>query len=397
MSTLIIDIRFWHLIHISCICTGKNDPHAGLDERAQMVKRFFDDHYVGTFISHPSEIQGPSAIWGARVADDLKHLVNLKTSFTRTGTVNENNLVIAEQSGSVDSEGKFDVKLARESQALRSFGGDHTRVVLTELSATFPRNKLWAGYVHKTYAIDTSLDESIRMLRMKSNLDNFAAGVQLKRDLWRIIFTMHTFLVEDMKKNGGIVSQEACTTMKQDLAYSSKLPMASVGQMYQISKFMDPLWSKFEMVFTGNVANNKFKVPKSCGNFVHMAGIPDENISHWLDLMITGTEQTRNFKTHCINNKAQNRILKKIAEMAGSMGGDEWPEFDEIDWVEFCARYPVTTNEGFIESWVPAIGKLKQKHPLPAPLIQIIQQKLQVDVHENKLSEVCRHADIQTS
>ena len=341
---------------------------------------------MGEFVSSPQDICGPDISWGARRGDDQEHLANLQQSFKRTGTVNERNLVIAEKGRCEDSDGNFDIFVAQQNLAMKAFAGDHTRIVMTQLVTLFPRNVLWNSYRHKTYHMDSTLPENIRMLRLQSNLDNYAAGVQLKRDLWTIITTMHDFLNEDEKRLGRPATSEEIGAMKGDLAYSSKLPVASVGQLFQLSKFQGGSWDRLKAIFTGNVRNKKFKVPKSCSNFVMMAGIPQSSLDAWMDLMITGSEQTKDFKNRCKNYKAKQRILSKVVDLAVQTGAHT--DVGMVDLEVFSKDFPLTTQTEFITSWIGPVSKLKQKDVLPPSLMEAILSRLTKDKNKNMLRDV---------
>ena len=351
------------------------------------MKRWLKQHYVGEYTSPPDVIRGPDISWGARRGDDQDHLANLKESFCRTGTVNERNLVIAEKGRSEDVEGLFDIEVARQNMALKAFGGDHTRIVMTQLKNQYPRNQLWKNYRHKTYHMDSVDPHNIRMLRLQSNLDNYAAGVQLQRDLWTIITTMHDFLIEDAKRLGRAATTEEVSAMKGDLAYSSKLPLASVGQLFQLSKYMGDTWNKLRAIFTGDVRNPKFKRPKSCSNFVMMAGIPEETLQSWMDLMVTGNEQTKDFKNRCRNYKSKTRILCRIVDIATQTGLHD-PAGEVESYEEFQLKFPLATQQAFVASWVGPVAKLKKKDVLPPSLIKAINERLARDVKQNSLNEV---------
>ena len=345
-------------------------------------------------------MKSPDPTWAARELN-ARHVQELVESFLREGTVNKNVVGVLD----IDKLRGGDPKiLARAQKLLRSrlanakddaldetfadnrdkqkifeacglatMIGDHTRTAIIHISESHKHLSLFQETRCKVYVVDTANDVDLRMLSAWGNRDNIIAGQQLKPTFADYVLQLRRRL-EHMKQLGE-VTPEALNRLKKSFVFAWNIPLASVGQYYQIAKVTHPVeWALHEQLLRGDVqpmmgakASRKKDgqtVPSnqatSAGYSTGLGNLSQEDRINVLTRLRNGELDCQGCRTECDRLKAMHFVRAEILTLANFIRkSKKSKDLPFPTWTSLQAASPRCTSSEFVDAWVNWVLKSK--------------------------------------
>lgn len=404
---------------LSCTCLSpflvvsspSKDTLGGIsDDWTRMVLTWKRQHKVGPLPAISDELTKPSSSWRARDRDD-DHVEELKKSFQIQGSVNRNieaafvsEKVFREFNSYVMNGGNPSEFVASVGELIKKdpaaplpgvFTGDHTVTAIGMLAKQYPANPLWTQINVEIYIAQPSI-ETERLLTILGNQSNRQNKIFLKQDYPEIVTQMHRQVKNiNNKKMSPSLTQTAIRNYKIDAARSLDLPVASVGQIYQLAKLPDPLWVPLERILRGEQQPyHGLKTKKSKKAYANKRILSSHKFVPWSPLPVnlklkllqkvdSGEWTVDQFYQECLMVRARVRIRDHIMNYFSNTGVElkEAPEvFKTSDapiesyshkWVQALVTYPEIEPK-VVRAWAAHVSELKNKDDLPKDILNTV-------------------------
>lgn len=373
----------------------------GVGERGKEVYLWKAKHLLGKMKVDALDLSEPSLEWAARIRNQ-EHVDRLKTSFQQHGSVNQDIHAVVidgekwaqfqsfKDTGTEPSGSLVDVNALKEGKGMQVFAGDHSRQATAELRKRYPNTIIWNTLPTDVYIAPPS-PETFRMLRIIGNMDNKIAGFNLNTDFATVVKQMrrhYQAILRQFKRKGEEPAKKHVVTMKEDYAFSLGVPLASVGQMFQLANFSEECWDPCEKILTGNCKPfmplgakkpKQYKIPHSAHPFTLLGGIPDRVVAKLLNKVVSGEFDFKMLRTECTKVKGIRRIKAEAMQQLktahdGDMETD--PDTGAITWASVSKAFPSIGCPDFINRWLPVVKECPARQPLPVNFFDEIEREV---------------------
>ena len=379
----------------------------GFDPTANKLRAWIKKVTVGRFEVPVRMMQSPPLSWGSRTRSEA-HINALMKSFTGTGTVNTNIMLVDLGGEARKSHFKLD---AASQRGLCAITGDHTRVALTRLSEQFPRNPIFSS-MKVPILTPPDTQETFDMLRLWGTLDNFRMSVHQRESFKVVISKMHEHLQAD-RDRGVTLDQARIKQLKEGWIFSMKTTKNTIGAFYQIAKRTGRLWNLIECILNGQVANPKtFKIPLSTFPFTEMSDIPEYHLVKWLQEVVNCKIDTKQFKNKCLAWKVDERIRRAIIthlttkhdleaitprpefipdpSLRKKVNADAKKQHLAPNWFDGVKQFPHVCNVRLLVKWQSVVSKLGKKEKMPPQICEDVDNLMQSESKDTVVCEMFR-------
>jgi hypothetical protein len=357
-------------------------------------------HFVGRFKVPPSRLSPPDGRFASRIVDK-EHVKDLKNSFCKLATVNEELLGVVvsdtmfarmSRAGMLGltfrggiSTMNVDDFLRDTEVVIHTCSGDHSRVALCELVVQFPRNvKFQLAYVELLVVPNDDVTE--RFLTLLGNLENMKPRNKPNFKQW--IAGMHRRAMLNRNEEGGW-DTNYITNIKNDMMYTSGLASGIIGHFWQMAKRDGEYWEALEKLLEGKFEKTTVKGSRinnkqlsSPANLTKLGGgLPDNVAIKLLNEVRTNkiTWATMNMKI--VAWKMKTRLMVEGAEHLAGLARVVPPDNlissnkrhsarkKERGWLQVWLSQVTSASpsldDTWLTEWAERLRNLKQKDPLP--------------------------------
>jgi hypothetical protein len=355
-------------------------------------------------------LQNAPKEYRAREIDDT-HVTELASSFSKTGTVNPDSIVII-MSNRVKKLIEND-ELIRWSEVLSlasdkrvplyMIGGNHTLRTLNRLQEEWPRSPTWRVLSAKVIVCNDN-EANRRLFRVYSNLLN-AKHVQKSTTWNQCAIQMHNTGVGEVesmqrqfkgdpaqrafcaaKATPSMLTQESIQIIQKDLVDTTVFGAPSVTAYWGLAKRGGEMWDLLLKLMTksttpmtegvGKAKKGKtFKVP-GYNVYSQMGDIPDAALLPMLRNFAGGVISDKAFTKGCIIYKAMRRLKNYTYGHAVQVinSNKEWRkqipgigkapsggQFDETIWKSLLEVLPVFDTDAFTNKWLRSFQEMSKK------------------------------------
>ena len=214
----------------------------------------------------------------------------------------------------------FRAQLVDENAVFHVYAGNHGSHAVKQLSTRYPRNPLFTQ-VQCTLMILDKTEENFDMLFSLGTFDNaaqmnsrktpFNEAAQRLRTQWKAIETLVEGLPVSEQPKQLRTRSGICMLMKK-LAAAMMIPRNEMGLIMAVAKVSDAVWVPLSKILNRETPLGVGGVPKSSAAFTKMAKIPDHKLIEWLDDVVIGTLQMKEFKTKCATWKNARKLWEEV-------------------------------------------------------------------------------------
>jgi hypothetical protein len=264
--------------------------------------------------------------------------------------------------------------------------GDHSIAALKGLMSENPDEERWCNVLAKVY-IARDNDDTVQFAQSWGTTDNVKRNIHRKITFKEMMLETHRLFYALPSLHdpsiGKVVLAKRQATWKSNRQFTLGMAVGQWGQMWQLCKLQGPLWNKIEAIFNGDVVNTRgtFKTPTGMTSFQYMAKIPDEDLIEWLDLVIRGVSSLADFARKCKNYKARQRLREAVAEHISYQHGYDIKKFD---WAVAKSKYPNSTDETWIESYVLLVVHSNLTAALPEAFFAQLEERFLDDSEDQE-------------
>ena len=286
---------------------------------------------------------------------------------------------VAEAAGFDGEEEMF--KFA-ESCGLETLCGDHSRCAIFNLSQTYKHLSLFKRTRCKILIADTSKQHDRDMLKIWGNRDNIIAGNQLKPSFADYVLQLRRYLVN--ADQIGDVNQGEVQQIKLQMKYAWDLPLASVGQIYQIAKVSNPVeWALHEQILRGDVhpMKNRAKATRKRGDItvptnqatsaaysVGLGNLSQEDRISVLTRLRNGDIDCTGINLECTRLKAMHLVREEILKLANLIKKGNNKKMTTLpfpSWAHLRKAHERCTTSEFVDPWVNWVLRCKVRSTAP--------------------------------
>ena len=244
----------------------------------------------------------------------------------------------------------FDVSKPKPDMDIQAIVGAHTITSIGKSHQARPNNVTYQT-IHCSLLVCEDTPENRQMAKAYGALENKVKDNRNKTDTWDQIWTMHQSYV-NLIKTVGLDNQKlfkkAWVIEKARLDVSTRTgSKGSFDQNITIAQRTGPVFDLIAKIFKGEVANLKttdkpVKPPTGVGHFKMMGGIPDEKLVEWLQRVVQGDDETKDFAQNCLRYKQKFSIREAIVEyiqvvrdrenLTWDLVVQEWPNIGDEAW-----------------------------------------------------------------
>ena len=385
---------------------GATDEAGEISEKLNMWRK---KHSFGKFFFTPSKLSAPHPSWAAR-QQSAAHVVQLKTSFLDNGTVNKNVVVVLDcaevkkkctkevydqacalhrarastaKGDIIDNSGFTQASIVSffELCPLMTVIGDHTRTAIYEISQSKPHLTLFQRTRAKLLMVDSDKHpDDLEFLISLGNRDNVTANLQREMKFADFVLQLRRQL-ECRNQLGEKADFKVISEIKKNRAFAWGLPLASVGQIYQIAKVSNRTeWELHYRLLTGAVEPMKgskglrkkdgemigANVATSAQYSTSLGNLSDAERIAVLTAVVEGNLDCGGCKVECDRLKAKNYVREEILKMANFVkktkkGGKNFLAPMYPNWRELERQVPLCTEPTFVDGWVNWVVQNKKK------------------------------------
>jgi hypothetical protein len=200
--------------------------------------------------------------------------------------------------------------------------GNHTRVSITSLSATFPDNPLFWFQQFICHLLPAN-EEVFEAIRTAGALSNVKARLSKNQKWYDTTYTMHLNLVAlKARYEGRAPPSSELKRLKNSWVVGHGLSQGTMSSYYLLANLDDAFWDKLWAVISGNgipdSEKKKFKKWTSSNTFNQMSlseeMIPHDTLQSWLEEGMMGNMSAAQFRKECLMYKCSMRLRKEIIE-----------------------------------------------------------------------------------
>ena len=98
-------------------------------------------------------------------------------------------------------------------------------------------------------------------------------------------------------------------------ASAMMIQKGEIGLIMAVAKVSDEVWQPLSRILNGQTQLGEAGVPKSSAAFTKMAKIPDEHLIGWLNEVVDGSLQIKDFKAKCSTWKNARKLWEEVTEI----------------------------------------------------------------------------------
>ena len=217
---------------------------------------------------------------------------------------------------------QLDIEADAPPFRLHVIAGNHTFCAIQFLHCEKPNYKEYKHLYVELWII-SEVEEDFLQCRHNAQLDNSTKSLGTDATIWDNMKIMHDNIVR-IRETEGVYGQPAVTKQIKLMKASNTSNFAqketTLGTMWSLAQLVGPIWDKMEQIMQGNVSHRKnksgklikFSIPTSANAFKSMSGIPDNEVLEWMDLVIAGKWELKEFNVACLNWKKSNQVQKNM-------------------------------------------------------------------------------------
>ena len=248
---------------------------------------------------------------------------------------------------------KFDTAKPKPDIDIQAIVGAHTITSIGKSHQARPGNANYQ-FIHCSLLVCEDTPENRAMAKSYGALENKVKDNRNKTDTWDQIWTMHASylnLIQTVGLDNPKLFKKAWVLEKARLDVSTRTgSKGSFDQNITIAQRTGPVFDLIAKIFKGEVANLKItnkpvKPPTGVGHFKMMGGIPDEQLIQWLERVVQGDDETKDFANNCLRYKQRLSIREAIIEyirivrdrqkdLTWEAVVEEWPNIGDDAWFD---------------------------------------------------------------
>ena len=269
------------------------DRYAGLSIEAMKLEMMMARNTIfGVARVKPSRLKPPGKFLQAQKLD-MGHVKKIKAGIRATASTPEHGIGICintelylkwKAGGVVTLEDLLDA-------GIEMHAGNHTRVSITSLSATFPDNPLFWFQQFICHLLPAN-EEVFEAIRTAGALSNVKARLSKTQKWYDTTYTMHLNLVAlKARYEGRAPPSSELKRLKNSWVVGHGLSQGTMSSYYLLANLDDGFWDKLWAVISGNgipdSEKKKFKKWTSSNTFNQMSlsekMIPHDTLQSWLE------------------------------------------------------------------------------------------------------------------
>ena len=245
---------------------------------------------------------------------------------------------------------------------LHVIAGNHTFCAIQHLHMEKPNYKEYKHLYVELWII-SEVEEDFLQCRHNAMLDNSTKSMGTDATIWDNMKIMHDNIVrirDDVGVFGGPVIAKQIKLLKASNTSNFAQKETTLGTMWSLAQLVGPIWDKMEQIMQGNVLPRKnrtgklikFSIPTSANAFKSMSGIPDSEVLEWMDLVIKGKWELKEFNSACLNWKKSNQVQKNIVSYIHTIRTEACK--DLITYDDLAVKYEFLIDKEWFDSMTRA-------------------------------------------
>ena len=226
-------------------------------------------------------------------------------------------------------------------------------------------------------------------------LENKVKDNRSKTDTWDQIWSMHASyvnLINTVGLDNPKLFKKAWILEKARLDVSLRTgSKGSFDQNITIAQRTGPVFDLIAKIFKGEVANLKstdkpVKPPTGVGHFKMMGGVPDEKLIEWLQRVVQGDDETKDFAQNCLRYKQKFSIREAIIEYIKVVR-----DRDHVTWDLVVSEWPSIGDEAWFDllmGWVGSVTTVVLTNAIKEEILNRLILDEVEDEEDNQASQV---------
>ena len=255
----------------------------------------------------------------------------------------------------------FDTSKPQPNLDIHAIVGAHTITSIGKSHKARPNNATYQ-FIHCSLLVCEDTPENRAMAKSYGALENKVKDNRSKTDTWDQIWSMHASyvnLINTVGLDNQKLFKKAWILEKARLDVSLRTgSKGSFDQNITIAQRTGPVFDLIAKIFKGEVANLKstdkpVKPPTGVGHFKMMGGIPDEKLIEWLQRVVQGDDETKDFAQNCLRYKQKFSIREAIIEYIKVVR-----DRDHVTWDLVVSEWPSIGDEAWFDLLMGWVGSV---------------------------------------
>ncbi len=377
------------------VLSGPSQVETKRDTHFDDLNAIIEQHSYGRHVIPVSLMLSPEERYRARTAQQA-NVDALEKSLLTFGTVNEHVEVVLFVAGNKPLPPKGSFKVPTSADDLKARGlegfftivGDHSQRAMNQLHKRFRANPQWASMSVVVYVFQRNTD-SYSALKSWGILDNIKGEKRVTVSFQDKITALHEdyLALKEFELTSG--HKERTSQLKEQRRKDfGDISMGQIGQLWSIASRDGPVWTLLIQIITGDItapmqlkSSNRrpgqrrtgVKTVKSAACFTNIGGVEDVMLISLLEAVVKGQATLQKLNEQCALVKARMRIQTAVLS-------DVHVSLD--DWEEAVRKFPVATQDDFVEGWVMAIVRegLKARDAIPPAFFTELERRVAGDL-----------------
>jgi len=150
--------------------------------------------------------------------------------------------------------------------------------------------------------------------------------------------------------------------------------------MTVLARRTGPTWDLIDKLLTGVGMPPGYDVPKSVQAFNQIGNLPDETVCQLLTRCVAGAISLTDMQAECKKSKWRIRIREMVKELIVDTAKlRSRSTLVLLPWPELCGLYPLSTQEGMLESFIQEVSLRPKSDGPPPSLRSTIARLLAID------------------
>ena len=343
----------------------------------------------------PEWINEPNPLWGSRFRS-MKHCDILYESFKKAGSINEhvNVVCLSDRLYEIFEHVRNDPSdmasralltwdaLRQEGRGMEAFAGDHSRYVAKRLMQQYPKTNLWQKINKCEVYVCEDTSENRRVLRLLSNQDNVAQGLQLKQDFHCVVEQTHRHLgALRLEYKVEELPSQVTKQLRVDLMTSQVVKSRSgCNQIFQLGSYTGQTWDLVDQILKGDIkpigsSRRPPKPPTSCYPFTMLAAIPEDKVITFLRKVVEGEWTFVQIRNACKTYKTKARVRKEVVTHVSAVT-DIMTKHPVPTWSNVKTLYPLLAAKEFLDPWITWTSSRKNVEEMPSSFVKAMNDLL---------------------
>lgn len=295
----------------------------------------------------------------------------------------------------------FDTSKPKPDITFNAIVGAHTITSVGKTHAARPMNPIFAE-IHCSLLCCEDTPYNRQMAKAYGSLENKIKDNRSKTDTWDQIWSIHSSYVQ-LVNTVGLGTDEASQKVfkKAWMAEKARLDVSlrtgsegAFGQNITIAQRTGPVFDLIAQIFKGECANLKstnkpVKPPTGVGHFKGMGGIPDNKLKEWLEKVVQGDEETKDFAQRCLKYKQRFSIQRAIVEYIVIIRDRP----TDLTWDEVIQEWPSIGDKAWFEllmGWVGSVASVVLTNAIKEEILnKLLFDEEQDEEEAAQMSQVC--------